>query len=91
MEPVSRRRLIRRLLIVSRQLSGLLAGGLIAYLHHLPPEQQRRHWLLNTLAGMAQRRLDPALVDLPFAAQLRRRLEQLGPTYIKLGQIMAVR
>jgi len=90
-EPVSRRRLIRRLLIVSRQLSGLLAGGLIAYLHHLPPEQQRRHWLLNTLAGMAQRRLDPALVDLPFAAQLRRRLERLGPTYIKLGQIMAVR
>jgi len=30
-------------------------------------------------------------VDLPFAAQLRRRLERLGPTYIKLGQIMAVR
>ena len=46
---------------------------------------------LNTLAAAARRRLDPALVDLPFAAQLRRRLERLGPTYIKLGQIMAVR
>ena len=85
------RRLIRRLLIVNGQLSGLLAGGLIAYLHSLPPEQQRQHWLLNAVAAAARRRLDPALANLPFAAQLRRRLERLGPTYIKLGQIMAVR
>ncbi len=89
--PASWRRLLRRLLIVNGQLSGLLAGGVIAYLRSLPLEQQRRHWLLNIVARAAQRRLDPTLVHLPFATQLRRRLERLGPTYIKLGQIMAVR
>jgi ubiquinone biosynthesis protein len=33
----------------------------------------------------------PDLRDLPFASQLRRRLELLGPTYIKLGQILSLR
>jgi len=31
------------------------------------------------------------LVNQPFAVQLRRRLELLGPTYIKLGQILSLR
>ena len=35
--------------------------------------------------------LKKELRDLPFEIQLRRRLEMLGPTYIKLGQIMAIR
>lgn len=46
-----------------------------------------RPWLAPERAA---RGLAPALVDLPFATQLRHRLVQLGPTYIKLGQIMAV-
>ncbi|MBZ4194580.1 MAG: AarF/ABC1/UbiB kinase family protein [Candidatus Contendobacter sp.] len=87
----SGRRLWQRWLTVNGQLLGLLAGGAIAYLRSLPPEQQRGHRLLNIAATLAERRLDPALAHLPFAAQLRRRLERLGPTYIKLGQIMAVR
>ncbi len=87
------RRLRRRLATVAGQLIGLLAGGLVAYVRALPPDRQRGHRPRPTrwIAALAAGRLDPALVDLPFAAQLRRRLERLGPTYIKLGQIMAVR
>ena len=33
----------------------------------------------------------PELRDAPFPVQLRRRLELLGPAYIKLGQILSLR
>ncbi len=85
------RRLGRRLLTVVCQLSGLLAGGIVAYVHDLPMEQRRRRRLLSRVATLVEPRLDPALVHQTFAVQLRQRLERLGPTYIKLGQIMAVR
>ena len=70
-----------------------MAGGLVAYVRGpFPPGRQGRPIrVARWLAALAARRLDRALVDRPFAAQLRCRLEQLGPTYIKLGQIMAVR
>ena len=93
-QPLARYRgLLRRWLRVNGQLCGLLAGGLVAYVRALPPDERqgRRLWLTRQVAALATRGLDPALVNLPFAAQLRCRLEQLGPTYIKLGQIMAVR
>lgn len=92
--PLARfRRLLQRLFTVNGHLFGLAAGGLVAYVRALPPDWRRVHRLGMTrlIAALAARHLDPALVDLPFAAQLRRRLERLGPTYIKLGQIMAVR
>lgn len=92
--PLARfRRLLQRLWTVNGQLVGLLAGGLVAYVRVLPPDWRRAHRRSPTrwVAALAARRIDPALVDLPFAAQLRHRLERLGPTYIKLGQIMAVR
>ena len=90
-QPLARyRRLFQRWLMVNGQWCGLLAGGLVAYARALPPAG-RQGWLIRWAAGLAARGLDPALVDLPFAAQLRLRLERLGPTYIKLGQIMAVR
>jgi ubiquinone biosynthesis protein len=87
------RRLFQRWLRVNGQWCGLLAGGLVAHVHALPPDQRRgRPWRLTRwAAALAARGLDPALANLPFAAQLRRRLERLGPTYIKFGQIMAVR
>jgi ubiquinone biosynthesis protein len=93
-QPLARyRRLLRRWLRVNGQWCGLLAGGLVAYVRALPPDWRRgrRLWLTRQTAALAARGLDPALVNLPFAAQLRHRLERLGPTYIKLGQIMAVR
>jgi ubiquinone biosynthesis protein len=86
-------RLFRRWLTVNSEIGGLLAGGLVAYVRTLPAEErrERRIWLMRRAAALAARRLDPALANLPFAAQLRHRLERLGPTYIKLGQILAVR
>lgn len=35
--------------------------------------------------------VDSEMADLPFPVQLRRRLEVLGPTYVKLGQILSLR
>src|SRR5690606_34200138 len=35
--------------------------------------------------------VDRRLRDLPFPVHLRKRLEALGPTYIKLGQILSLR
>lgn len=94
LRPLARcRQLLRRWFSVNGHLCGLLAGGWVARVRRMPPDR-RRGWsarLIQWVAARVARWLDPALVDLPFAAQLRRRLERLGPTYIKLGQIMAVR
>lgn len=42
-------------------------------------------------AWILRRFIDPEIAALPFPAQLRRRLEILGPTYIKLGQVLSLR
>ena len=91
--PARRKRLFRRFLSVAGQLFGLLAGSGVAYVRNWPPEgrSSRCRWLMRLAAALTERWLDPELAALPFAAQLRHRLERLGPTYIKLGQIMAVR
>lgn len=84
---------VRRFFTVYRHVLGLLAGGAVAYVRALPPERRRglrqvgprvtAFWLRPFL-GREFRRM-------PFPAQLRRRLELLGPTYIKLGQVLAIR
>ncbi len=85
--------LLRRFLTTIRHFLGLLFGGLVAYARDLPV--RRRHglrYLLARLFGLAARPfLDRALVREPFPVQLRRRLELLGATYIKLGQILSLR
>lgn len=88
--------LVGRFLATYRQLTGLLAGGLVAH------ARARRETLAGRRAGpglLAERALaslvrvflDRDLRDQPFAVQLRRRLERLGPTYVKLGQILSLR
>ncbi len=42
-------------------------------------------------AWVLRRFISPEIAALPFPAQLRRRLEILGPTYIKLGQVLSLR
>ncbi|HET7462608.1 MAG TPA: AarF/UbiB family protein, partial [Longimicrobium sp.] len=83
----------RRFFVVYRHVLGLLAGGAAAYVRGLPRE--RRHglhsWFPRLTASIVWPFLDRDIRKLPFAQQLRRRLEILGPTYIKLGQIMAIR
>jgi ubiquinone biosynthesis protein len=88
-----RQGLVRRLLVTQRHAYGLAIGGFAAYLGSLPDWKRRRPRFLLlrlacALAGIAvQRRLKRS----PFPVQLRRRLELLGPTYIKLGQILSLR
>jgi ubiquinone biosynthesis protein len=83
----------RRFFTVYRHTLGLLAGAAVAYVRALPRE--RRHglksWFPRLSASLFWPFLDREIRRLPFPQQLRRRLEILGPTYIKLGQIMAIR
>ena len=87
------RGVVRRFFVVYRHVLGLLAGGSAAYVRGLPRE--RRHglhsWFPRLTASIVWPFLDRDIRRLTFAQQLRRRLEILGPTYIKLGQIMAIR
>ncbi len=96
--------LLRRLIAVHRHLLGLLFGGVASHAASHAASHTRRgaregrsrgFRLLFTLerliAWVARPFLEKTLRDQPFPVQLRRRLEILGPTYIKLGQVLALR
>jgi ubiquinone biosynthesis protein len=87
------RGLVRRFLAVHRHLLGLAFSSLVARVDQMPPERRRGLHApgRRTAAWLARRLLDRDMAARPFAWQLRRRLELLGPTYVKLGQIMAIR
>jgi ubiquinone biosynthesis protein len=87
------RGLLRRFLVVTRHVYGLLAGGAVAYARSLPAERRRglRSPGPRLVATLVRPFVKRELRDLPFPQQLRRRLEILGPTYVKLGQILAIR
>lgn len=85
--------LTRRLLVTYRHVLGLLFGGLEAYLRALPDDRRfgfryRFLWLFN---GVSRNFVADRYLALPFPVQLRRRLEALGATYIKLGQVLSLR
>jgi ubiquinone biosynthesis protein len=78
----------------NRHLLGLVAGGLVSHVraHRLAGEGRGlRFGVLAILAAVVRPFLRQDLVSQPFAVQFRRRLELLGPTYIKLGQILSLR
>jgi ubiquinone biosynthesis protein len=88
--------LLRRLIAVHRHLFGLLFGGIVSHTRRGLREGKGRGFRLlfnleRLIAWMVQPLLDRTLRDQPFPVQLRRRLEILGPTYIKLGQVLALR
>jgi ubiquinone biosynthesis protein len=68
-------------------------GGHIAYVRSLPDVQKSgvRSLGKRALASILGVLVRSDLRDRPFPVQLRRRLEILGPTFTKLGQIMAIR
>jgi ubiquinone biosynthesis protein len=85
---------VRRLATTVRHFSGLLAGGLVAYVRSGREEgtgRGLRFAVAGILAALVRPFVRRDLRDRPFAVQLRRRLEMLGPTYIKLGQILSLR
>jgi len=85
--------LIRRLLTTIRHFLGLLFGALIAYTRHLPERRRSglRYALAKVVGWLCLPFLDRPLAKRPFPVQLRRRLEMMGATYIKLGQILSLR
>ncbi len=72
----------------------LLLGGYIAWV-----EARRRRLggrgpvfrVQAAFAWLCRLFVDEEMASLPFPIQLRRRLEDLGPTYVKLGQILSLR
>ena len=82
-----------RFFTVYRHIAGLLMGGHLAYVRSLPNVQTSGFRSLGKrlLAWVLTPFVRSDLRDRPFPVQLRRRLEILGPTFTKLGQIMAIR
>ncbi|MCA9731087.1 AarF/ABC1/UbiB kinase family protein [candidate division KSB1 bacterium] len=82
-----------RFVILYRHFLGLAIGGHIAHVNSLPDYKKRglHSPFSRSLAALFRLIIKNEFRDMPFAVQLRRRLEILGPTYIKLGQIMAIR
>jgi ubiquinone biosynthesis protein len=84
---------VRRFFTVYRHVIGLLAGGAVSYVDALPREQRRG----LGRSGRASPRSSSARSSRASCARCRsrcscgRRLELLGPTYIKFGQILAIR
>ena len=86
--------LLRRLLTTWRHFLGLLFGALAGHVRTEREEGTGRggkFLLLRILSGLTAPFVDRELRREPFPVQLRRRLERLGPTYIKLGQILSLR
>jgi ubiquinone biosynthesis protein len=88
--------LVRRFFTVQRHLIALAFGALVAHArqNRLMGTGRRFRFFLfleRLLSWLAMPFLDRAIVERPFPVQLRRRLEILGPTYIKLGQVLALR
>ncbi len=85
--------LVRRLFLIHRHVTGLFMGGIIAYVASLSKERKKglRSFPSRFTAFLVKPFVKRELRNLPFPVQLRRRLEFLGPTYIKLGQILSLR
>ncbi|NJN83501.1 MAG: phosphotransferase [Caldilineaceae bacterium] len=86
--------LVRRFLVTIWQFLGLLLGGMAAFIRYSQAGHAARGpllWLMQLTLFLARPFLDRELIEEPFPVQFRRRLEMLGPTYIKLGQILSLR
>ncbi|HKI01796.1 MAG TPA: AarF/UbiB family protein [Thermoanaerobaculia bacterium] len=88
--------IVRRFFTTQRHLVALASGALVAHARAGHAFGESRRFLLlflveRFLAALVRPFLDKSISDRPFPVQLRRRLEILGPTYIKLGQVLALR
>jgi len=85
--------IFRRYFQIQRHVLGLLLGGVIAYKNSLPPDRKKgmRSFNARFWAIIFKPFVKKELRNASFPIQLRTRLELLGPTYIKLGQILSLR
>ncbi len=83
--------LVGRYIGTQKHVLGLIFGGLSAWVRSRHAPFPRGYGLARFAAFCTRPFLDKELLALPFPVQLRRRLEILGPTYIKLGQVLSMR
>ncbi len=86
--------LVIRFIEVSGHLLGMLIGGGMDYVRDKQARGEHRTigiFLLRILLALAWPFVDKRIVNQHFSVQFRMRLELLGPTYIKLGQILSLR
>lgn len=86
--------LLVRFFVTNAHLTALAIGGGFAFLRHRKETNQKpkfKYTLLKIFLWLHWPFLNKKLIRQPFAVQLRRRLEMLGATYIKLGQILSLR
>mgnify|MGYP005844740055 FL=1 len=87
------RGVFRRLVTIYKHVLGLLLGAVVARSNSLSPEKRKffRSFWTRFSARLIKPFLKKSVRNETFAVQLRKRLEMLGSTYIKLGQIVAIR
>jgi len=86
--------LVVRFFETSGQLLGLALGGGMDFVRQKKELGEHRTLgmlLLRFFLALTWPFLDKNIVKLPFSIQFRLRLQRLGPTYIKLGQILSLR
>jgi ubiquinone biosynthesis protein len=86
--------LIARFFVTFRHVMGLIFGYSYSFIQE--QKEQGKGWnffvvLLRIPLFIAWPFLNRQLIKRPFPVQFRVRLEMLGPTYIKLGQILSLR
>lgn len=81
---------IRRMLAVNSIIVDLLIDVFISYLYR-PRGLRPRSFTRRALAGFVRRIFRRPKNFARFPVQFRRTLERLGPTYVKLGQILSLR
>ena len=83
--------LVGRYFGTQKHVLGLIFGGLAAWVRSRNAPYPRGYGIARFASFCTRPFLDKELLALPFPVQLRKRLEILGPTYIKLGQVLSLR
>ena len=86
--------LIRRYFITQRHFIGLFIGGLYSHLRSARESKapfKLSRFFLAIVLFFIRPFFRKKWIGIPFSIQLRKRMETLGPTYIKLGQILSLR
>jgi ubiquinone biosynthesis protein len=86
--------IVRRAMSANRHLLGLMFGAVGAWVRtqrESGAPRGPRYIAARAIAALSHPLIRRDLADVPFPVQFRRRLELLGPTYIKLGQILSLR
>lgn len=86
--------IIRRFFVTLRHGLGLIWGGIFTFIQQQKAVGNGHGFfviILRIMLMFAWPFLNRTLIKKPFPIQFRLRLEMLGPTYIKLGQILSLR